>query len=274
VSQREEQTDLMNDRANLLTRGRADRAETTEARTYFLDGYVLGHDATSLSDMRLDGVAERKGEPSEPRVTGSEIAGLAAGTDFERDSAECRDADVEQHVRPSAISARAARVDAGLGSVRSSVDGTRVRIDQVGTAHSAHKPHVTHTTHEALGRVVLESQIRLNRHTKAAAARAAQITAEAKEQARQLLAVAEMVAAETTSTGAAVASDFTDPEAKCAGSVPATEEASSHAANLAVVRCIEGAEGLYEMIELFTRTNTELVRDSSALVGAIPEPRQ
>jgi len=161
-----------------------------------------------------------------------------------------------------AIRAKADRVDARLESLQAWVAETRSWLETFETAHR---------THSDLGRIVLESQARIDSHTKIAEDRADRIIAEAKDQAKQLLAAAEIVAAEIISADADVvdASPVPDCEPAAEPSV-AAEAATQTAGSVAIEVSAEDAEALYEVIELFTRMNTELLNELNALVGAIP----
>jgi vacuolar-type H+-ATPase subunit H len=264
--QRKEETDFMTDPANLLSRLRADRAGAIEARRYLLAPHLIAADTapwTRLANPEDGGAAP--GDPSDLEAASDEIAGRATGAEGARGAAQRYDAkgfDEDEITLLRSIRAKADRVEERLESFQAWMAETRSWIDKVETAHMAHSD---------LGRIVLQSQLRIDRQTKAAEQRAAEIIAEAREQARQLLTAAETVAAEIISADARVVSDSADPEVARAASVSAAAKASTHAANSAAGEVsIEDAEDLYEVIELITRTNAELVCELSALIGANP----
>ena len=152
------------------------------------------------------------------------------------------------------IRAKVERVDSRLTSLQDWVAETRAWTERVELAHRAQCD---------LGRLVLESQLRVDQQVKDAEARAAQIVAKAEEQARELLAAAEIAAAEVTAAAAEepVATAAPAPSAPAPSESPATTELSQEDAE---------AEELYDAIELFTRTNAELVNELSALLSTIP----
>jgi hypothetical protein len=147
------------------------------------------------------------------------------------------------------IRAKVERVDSRLTSLQDWVAETRAWTERVELAHRAQCD---------LGRLVLESQLRVDRQVKDAEARAAQIVAKAEQQARELIAAAEVAAAEVT---AAAAREPVETTAPAEAESPATPELSPEDAE---------AEELYDAIELFTRTNAELVNELSALLSTIP----
>jgi hypothetical protein len=266
--QSREETDFMTDAANLMNRLRADRAGIIEARRYLLDRHLLDADSAPWTRpvKPEDRGAALVGALADLGAATDEIAGLTPGGDSARGTAERDDtkgSDDDELALLRAITAKTDRVEARLESFQAWVAETRSWIDKVESAHMAHAD---------LGRIVLQSQLRIDKQTKAAEQRAAEIIADAKEQARQLLAAAETVAAEIISADAGVVSDSADPEAARADSVPAAANTSTQAVNSAPGEgsSIEDAEDLYEVIELITRTNAELVRELSALIGANP----
>jgi hypothetical protein len=152
-----------------------------------------------------------------------------------------------------AMRAKVDRVDARLTSLQEWVAETRSWTERVELAQKAQAE---------LGRLVLESQARIDQQVRDAEERAARIVAEAEEQARALLAAAEVAAAEV----AAAATRPVDEESE------ATDEDESANAELSAEEA--EAEELYEAIELFTRTNAELVNELSALISTIPAREQ
>jgi hypothetical protein len=147
------------------------------------------------------------------------------------------------------IRAKVERVDSRLTSLQDWVAETRAWTERVELAHRAQCD---------LGRLVLESQLRVDQQVKDAEARAAQIVAKAEEQARELIAAAEVAAAEVT---AAAANEPVATATPAPSESPTTTELSPEDAE---------AEELYDAIELFTRTNAELVNELSALLSTIP----
>ena len=258
----------MIDPANLLSRLRAERAGVIEARRYPLDRDLLDADtAPSTRPARLeDGGAAFVGGLSDLVIACDEIADLAPGGDSARVAAERYDTkglNDDGITLLHATSAKADRAEILLESFLAWEAETHSWIDKAETSHIVHAD---------LGRIVLQSQLRIDKQTKAAEQRAAEIIDESKEQARQLFAAADTVAVEIISADAGVVSDSADPEGARAGLVPAAADASTHATNSATgeVSSIEDAEDLYEVIKLITRTNAELVCELSALIGAIP----
>jgi len=153
-----------------------------------------------------------------------------------------------------AMRAKVDRVDARLTSLQEWVAETRSCTERVELAQKAQLE---------LGRLVLESQARIDQQVRDAEERAVRIVAEAEEQARALLAAAEIAAAE-------VAAAATRPPAE---ESPAAEaEPRSKSRELSAEEA--EAEELYEAIELFTRTNAELVNELSALISTIPAREQ
>jgi hypothetical protein len=153
-----------------------------------------------------------------------------------------------------AMRAKVDRVDARLTSLQEWVAETRSWTERVELAQKAQLE---------LGRLVLESQARIDQQVRDAEERAVRIVAEAEEQARALLAAAEIAAAE-------VAAAATRPPAE---ESPAAEaEPRSKSRELSAEEA--EAEELYEAIELFTRTNAELVNELSALISTIPAREQ
>jgi uncharacterized membrane protein len=147
------------------------------------------------------------------------------------------------------IRAKVERVDSRLTSLQDWVAETRAWTERVELAHRAQCD---------LGRLVLESQLRVDQQVKEAEERAAQIVAKAEDQARELVAAAEVAAAEVT---AAAAEEPVATTAHAPSKSPATTELSPEEVE---------AEELYDAIELFTRTNAELVNELSALLSTIP----
>jgi hypothetical protein len=152
-----------------------------------------------------------------------------------------------------AMRAKVERVDARLTSLQEWVAETRAWTERVELAQKAQRE---------LGRLVLESQERIDQQVRDAEDRAARIVAQAEEQARQVLAAAEQAAAEVA---AAAARPVVVPPAAGSESPAASEPLSAEEAE---------AEELYEAIELFTRTNAELVNELSALISTIPAREQ
>jgi hypothetical protein len=264
--QKREETPFMTDPADLLSRLRADRAGIIEARRYLLDqGMPSANVAVGTRPAKLDDDRDvvLTDALSDLEAASDDIAALVADAESAAERYAAKEFEDDEIALLRAIRAKADRVETRLESFQAWVAETRSWIDKVENAHLAHAD---------LGRIVLRSQRRINRQTKAAEQRAAEIVAEAKEQARQLLAAAEIVAAELISADEGVVSEFTDPEVARVTSVPAAAKASTVAANAAQGEGngIEDAEDLYEVIELITRTNAELVRELSALIGANP----
>jgi hypothetical protein len=139
------------------------------------------------------------------------------------------------------IRARVERVDAKLSSLQAVVAETRAWTERVEFAHQAQQ-------------------------SKEAEERAARIVAEAEERARHLLAAAERAAADVTTVSPDRVStpepEVPEPEVP---KVQKVQELSVDAAE---------AEALYNAIELFTRTNADVVNELSALLKSLPTREQ
>jgi hypothetical protein len=249
------------DAADLLSRLRADRAGVIEARKLTVDRHFVGPDASVLERIAVPefGEAGSMDERADLKAIGRNEGTLKDDSVLESVAAAQSDADLaadEEIGLLRAIRAKADRVDARLESLQAWVAETRSWIE---TFEAAHK------THSDLGRIVLESQARIESHTRIAEERAGRIIAEATEQAQRLLAAAEIAAAEIISADA----DFVDALALDGES--AAVEAGTQSESPAVIEVsAEDAAALYEVIDLFTRMNTELLNELNALVGAIP----
>jgi regulator of protease activity HflC (stomatin/prohibitin superfamily) len=227
------------DASDLLSRLRADREGIMETRRLLAQSRLstpsseaaLSEDANGLSDAEVVVMAG-----SYPDLVAPEEMGI---------------------IRE--IRAKVERVDARLTSLHEWVAETRAWTERVELAHRAQCD---------LGRLVLESQLRVDQQVRDAEERAAQIVAEAEEQARELLAAAEVAAAEVTAAAAQ------EPAAPQTPGVATSVEPESHDKVELSPEEAE-AEELYDAIELFTRTNAELVHELGALLSTIParEPR-
>jgi hypothetical protein len=165
------------------------------------------------------------------------------------DSADGLFADEEMEVI-RVMRAKVERVDARLTALQEWVAETRSWTERVELAQKAQRD---------LGRLVIESQARIDQQVRDAEERAARIVAEAEEQARQLLADAERAAAELAA--AATRHDIEE--------TPAPEaEPSSTSVGLSAEEA--EADELYDAIELLSRTNAELVNELNALISTIP----
>lgn len=133
------------------------------------------------------------------------------------------------------IRARVERVDAKLSSLQAVVAETRAWTERVELAHQAQQ-------------------------VKRAEDRASRIIAEAEERARQLIAVAERTAVDATSADRVgpAERDVLESEA------PAAKKAGELSVDAAE------AEALYNAIELFTRTNADVVNELSELLKSLP----
>src|SRR5665213_3609426 len=275
-----EQSDLMTEynAADLLSRLRAERTGILEARKELLKRRSSGTGAgvPETAATTESGEVVRRVDVSHGDGADFLNATLEADAELDDSVTERYDTEVlpdEELSLLRAIRAKADRVEARLESLQTWVTETRSWIESFETAHR---------TQADLGRIVLESQARIDMHTKAAEERADRIIAEAKEQAEQLLAAAEIVAAEIISADVGVVEGARDldaeptaaapvAEAPVAAEVPVATEVFKQIATVpAVDLSAEDAEDLYEVIELFTRTNAELVNELSALIGAIP----
>jgi hypothetical protein len=138
------------------------------------------------------------------------------------------------------IRAKVERVDAKLSSLQAVVAETRAWTKRVELVHQAQQ-------------------------AKEAEERAARIIADAEERARQLLAAAERAIPDVAAASSSLASA---PE-------PEVREAP-HEARQARELSIEEqeAEALYDAIELFTRTNAEVVNELSELLKTLPAREQ
>jgi hypothetical protein len=213
--------------SDLLSRLRADREGIMETRRLLAQSRLSASEA-SVSD-----------ETSEVEDSDEELA-----AELPSDLVAPEEMGIIREIR-----AKVERVDSRLTSLQDWVAETRAWTERVELAHRAQCD---------LGRLVLESQLRVDQQVKDAEARAAQIVAKAEEQARELLAAAEIAAAEVT---AAAAEEPVAASAPAPSESPATTELSAEDAE---------AEELYDAIELFTRTNAELVNELSALLSTIP----
>jgi hypothetical protein len=218
--------------SDLLSRLRADREGIMETRRL-------------LAQSRLSATSAEASPSDEESAVQDPDAAAAAGSPSDLVAAE--EMGVIREIR-----AKVERVDSRLTSLQEWVAETRAWTERVELAHRAQCD---------LGRLVLESQLRVDQQVKEAEAQAAQIVADAEQQARHLLAAAERAAAEVTAAAAQ------EPVAT------ASPETASHAGpDLAVEDA--AAEELYDAIELFTRTNAELVNELSALLSTIPAREQ
>jgi len=214
--------------SDLLSRLRADREGIMQTRRLLAQSRLSAPSEDSLSDGSSDI------EDSDEVVVAESPSDLVAPEEM----------GIIREIR-----AKVERVDSRLTSLQDWVAETRAWTERVELAHRAQCD---------LGRLVLESQLRVDQQVKEAEERAAQIVAKAEEQARELLAAAEVAAAEVTAAAAEVPIPTTTPAAS--GSTAAPELSAEDAE----------AEELYDAIELFTRTNAELVNELSALLSTIP----
>jgi hypothetical protein len=218
--------------SDLLSRLRADREGIMETRRL-------------LAQSRLSATAAEASLPDEE--SGDQESDDAATVGSPSDIVAAEEMGIIREIR-----AKVERVDSRLTSLQEWVAETRAWTERVELAHRAQCD---------LGRLVLESQLRVDQQVKEAEAQAAQIVADAEQQARQLLAAAERAAKEVTAA-AAQAPVATTPA-----------ESAAHATADLSVEDAE-AEELYDAIELFTRTNAELVNELSALLSTIPAREQ
>lgn len=214
--------------SDLLSRLRADREGIMETRRLLAQGRPSAPSEGSLSDGASDV------EDSDAAVPAGSPSDLVAPEEM----------GIIREIR-----AKVERVDSRLTSLQDWVAETRAWTERVELAHRAQCD---------LGRLVLESQLRVDQQVKEAEERAAQIVAKAEDQARELVAAAEVAAAEVT---AAAAEEPVATTAHAPSKSPATTELSPEEVE---------AEELYDAIELFTRTNAELVNELSALLSTIP----
>jgi glycine cleavage system H lipoate-binding protein len=225
--------------SDLLSRLRADREGILAAR----DSEVEGKPRASKGRKR-----EKEAVDVDACADATEGAELKSV-----DAAAGLFADEEMEVI-RAMRAKVDRVDARLTSLQEWVAETRSWTERVELAQKAQLE---------LGRLVLVSQERIDQQVRDAEERAARIVAEAEEQARALLAAAEVAAAEVAAAATrrpAEESPAAEPEPRSKSRELSAEEAE--------------AEELYEAIELFTRTNAELVNELSALISTIPAREQ
>jgi hypothetical protein len=228
--------------SDLLSRLRADREGILAARRVLVEGQASDGRVTKASKL------EKEATDGVPRAEAEEDVDPLTAVEARADLF----ADEEMEVI-RAMRAKVERVDARLTSLQEWVAETRSWTERVELAQKAQRD---------LGRLVLESQARIDQQVRDAEERAARIVAEAEEQARQLLAAAELAAEE-------VASAASRP---VVAETPVAEtQAGSKSAELSAEEA--EAEELYEAIELFTRTNAELVNELSALISTIP-PRE
>jgi hypothetical protein len=251
------------DAADLLSRLRADRAGVIEARRLTLGRHFVGPDASVLLERSAApeyGEAVSMDERTDLKANGRKEATSKDDRVPEGVAAAQLDGDLvadEEIGLLRAIRAKADRVDARLESLQAWVAETRSWIETFETAHR---------THSDLGRIVLESQARIESHTRIAEERAGRIITEATEQARQLLAAAEIAAAEIISANA----DLVDASPALDDEFAAVETSTRPETPVMIEVSAEDAAALYEVIDLFTRMNTELLNELNALVGAIP----
>jgi hypothetical protein len=214
--------------SDLLSRLRADREGIMETRR------LLAQSRLSVSSAE-DSLSDELGD-----VEDSDEAEMAGPP---TDLVAPEEMEIIREIR-----AKVERVDSRLTSLQEWVAETRAWTERVELAYRAQSD---------LGRLVLESQLRVDQQVKEAEAQAAQIVADAEQQARQLLAAAERAAKEVTAAAA---------KEPVAATLP--KPAPSAAAEISVEDA--EAEELYDAIELFTRTNAELVNELSALLSTIP----
>jgi hypothetical protein len=224
--------------SDLLSRLRADREGIMETRRL-------------LAQSRLSAASE---EASSDEASDLEDSNESGGAGSPSDLVAPEEMGIIREIR-----AKVERVDSRLTSLQDWVAETRAWTERVELAHRAQCD---------LGRLVLESQLRVDQQVREAEERAAQIVAEAEVQARELLAAAEIAAAEVTAavTREPAATAPAEPESPAA-TAPAEPE-SPAATELSAEEA--EAEELYDAIELFTRTNAELVNELSALLSTIP----
>jgi hypothetical protein len=228
-----------NNASDLLSRLRADREGMLAARK------LRGEDRPGAGHAGNGSKAEKEAAHSDTHVEAVEGADQLTSVD----SAGGLFAEEEMEVI-RAMRAKVERVDARLTSLQEWVAETRSWTERVELAQKAQRD---------LGRLVIESQERIDQQVRGAEERAARIVAEAEEQARQLLADAERAAAELAA--AATRHDVEEaplPEAE--PPQPRTELSAEEAE----------ADELYDAIELLSRTNAELVNELNALISTIP----
>jgi hypothetical protein len=245
--------------SDLLSRLRADRANILAARRLLVDQKVLSEGDGSAERFP---VADSGVTPSTNTVTNDEDSGDATASLLDPSLGGVF-AD-EEIAAIRAIRAKADQVDARLESLQEWVAETRTWVEKFEAAHRSHSD---------LGRLEVESQVRIDAYTKAAEERAELIVAEAKEQAEQLLAAAEIVAGEIISADVPVedAPPATVPDSHVEVVVATPEDSAVEGDDPGAIETTDAdAEELYEVIELFTRTNAELVNELSALISAIP----
>jgi hypothetical protein len=220
--------------SDLLSRLRADREGIMQTRRLLAQSRL----SAPAADASLPGHAGDV-EDAESVVTAQSLSDLVAAEEM----------GIIREIR-----SKVERVDSRLTSLQEWVAETRAWTERVELAHRAQCD---------LGRLVLESQLRVDQQVREAEERAAQIVVKAEEQARQLLAAAELAAAEVTAavTKEAVVTVPAESESPDTTDLPAATELSAEEAE---------AEELYDAIELFTRTNAELVNELSALLSTIP----
>ncbi|HEY5273999.1 MAG TPA: hypothetical protein VIJ34_12280 [Acidimicrobiales bacterium] len=229
--------------SDLLSRLRADRKGILAARQSLVEDRDSDGRVTKASKH------EKEAADGDPRAEAEKDVDQLSAIEARADLF----ADEEMEVI-RAMRAKVERVDARLTSLQEWVAETRSWTERVELAQKAQRD---------LGRLVLESQVRIDQQVRDAEERAARIVAEAEEQARQLLAAAELAAEEV----AAAASRPVVEEAPVAETQTGSKTAELSAEEAE-------AEELYEAIELFTRTNAELVNELSALISTIPAREQ
>jgi hypothetical protein len=229
--------------SDLLSRLRADREGIMETRRLLAQsrlGTSAAVDAPSTDPVGAEGevIDAAAVDPSDAE----------AAADLPSELVAAEEMGVIREIR-----AKVERVDARLTSLQEWVAETRAWTERVELAHRAQCD---------LGRLVLESQLRVDLQVEEAEEKAARIVAEAEQQARELLAAAERAAADVTTPAPEPGpSRAAEPEAH---SEPEVMESPAGGAE-----DVE-AEDLYEAIELFTRTNAELVNELAALLSTIP----
>jgi len=239
--------------SDLLARLRADREGILATRRMLEDSRLHGHETSSSAHHgSLDAEPVQNPEHDDSEVLDEHAIevdeAISSVADHELLAAVDLFADEEIEVI-RAMRAKVERVEARLTSLHDWIAETRSWTERVELAQKAQRE---------LGRLMLESQVRIDQQVKDAEERAARIVATAEEQAHQILAAAERAAAEVAGNPAAPA-----PEV-------GSDASLSHSGPGALSAKEAEAEELYEAIELFTRTNAELVNELSALISTIP----
>ena len=238
--------------SDLLARLRADREGILATRQMLEETRLRGRDVSEEPEHHGPNSADNA-KTGKAATNGSK-AGVESSDAHQRvvapEPATAEDLFADEEIEViRAMRAKVERVDARLTSLQEWIAETRSWTERVELAQKAQRD---------LGRLVLESQARIDQQVKDAEERANRIVAVAEEQARQLLVAAERAAAQVSAAST--------PQGTDAGS----EERGARATEVELSPEEAEAEQLYEAIELFTRTNAELVNELSALISTIP----